>query len=93
MSVDKDVLYADRARYFPWRPRLWMAAYDILTYSAVAQVWAGLTVNMPGCGPSSDQGAAAQQHKQWELRASHAKAALLPVAVPVTGADCLGAAH
>lgn len=38
MSVDKDVLYADRARYFPWRPRLWMAAYDILTYSAVAQV-------------------------------------------------------
>lgn len=38
MSVEKDVLYADRARYFPWRPRLWMAAYDILTYSAVAQV-------------------------------------------------------
>ncbi len=38
MSVEKDVLYADRARYFPWRPRLWMAAYDILMYSAVAQV-------------------------------------------------------
>ena len=36
-TVEKEILYADRARYFPWRPRLWMAAYDILAYSAVAQ--------------------------------------------------------
>ena len=38
VSVEKDVLYADRAKFFPWRPRLWMAAYDILLYSALAQV-------------------------------------------------------
>ena len=37
MSVEKEVLYADRAKYFPWRPRLWMAAKDILLYSALAQ--------------------------------------------------------
>ena len=27
----------DRARFFPWRPRLWLAAYDILLWAAVAQ--------------------------------------------------------
>lgn len=37
VSVEKEVLYADRAKYFPWRPRLWMAAKDILLYSALAQ--------------------------------------------------------
>ncbi|KAI7841013.1 hypothetical protein COHA_005241 [Chlorella ohadii] len=55
VSVEKDVLYADRARYFPWRPRLWMAAYDILMYSAVAQAlmlaWALLSPLTAGTQP------------------------------------------
>lgn len=55
VSVEKDVLYADRAKFFPWRPRLWMAAYDILIYSAVAQAlmlaWALLSPLTAGTQP------------------------------------------
>ncbi len=55
VSVEKDVLYADRAKYFPWRPRLWMAAYDILLYSALAQAlmlaWALLSPVTAGTQP------------------------------------------
>lgn len=55
MSVEKDVLYADRAKYFPWRPRLWMAAKDILLYSALAQAlmlsWALLSPLTAGTQP------------------------------------------
>lgn len=55
MSVEKDVLYADRAKFFPWRPRLWMAARDILLYSAVAQAlmlaWALLSPLTAGTQP------------------------------------------
>ncbi|EFN52222.1 hypothetical protein CHLNCDRAFT_139072 [Chlorella variabilis] len=55
VSVEKDVLYADRAKYFPWRPRLWMAAYDILLYSALAQAlmlaWALLSPLTAGTQP------------------------------------------
>ena len=54
-GVEKEVLYADRARYFPWRPRLWMAARDILLYSAIAQAlllaWALLTPLTAGSQP------------------------------------------
>lgn len=55
MSVEKDVLYADRAKFFPWRPRLWLAAYDILLYSALAQAlmlaWALLSPLTAGTQP------------------------------------------
>lgn len=55
VSVEKDVLYADRAKFFPWRPRLWMAARDILLYSAVAQAlmlaWALLSPLTAGTQP------------------------------------------
>ncbi|KAL4854407.1 hypothetical protein ACK3TF_004916 [Chlorella vulgaris] len=55
VSVEKDVLYADRAKYFPWRPRLWMAAKDILLYSALAQAlmlsWALLSPLTAGTQP------------------------------------------
>jgi len=53
--VEKDVLYADRAKFFPWRPRLWLAAYDILLYSALAQAlmlaWALLSPLTAGTQP------------------------------------------
>jgi hypothetical protein len=55
VSVEKEVLFADRARYFPWRPRLWMAAYDIMLYSAAAQAlmlaWALLSPMTAGTQP------------------------------------------
>lgn len=55
ISVEKDVLYADRAKFFPWRPRLWLAAYDILLYAAIAQAlmaaWALLTPGTAGTQP------------------------------------------
>lgn len=55
VSVEKDVLYADRATFFPWRPRLWMAATDILLYSALAQAlmlaWALLSPLTAGTQP------------------------------------------
>ncbi|KAL4446293.1 hypothetical protein ABPG77_003100 [Micractinium sp. CCAP 211/92] len=54
-TVEKDVLYADRAKLFPWRPRLWMAARDILLYSAIAQAlmlaWALLSPLTAGTQP------------------------------------------
>jgi DNA polymerase delta subunit 1 len=53
--VDKQVLYADRAKFFPWRPRLWMAAYDIQMYAGLAQAamlaWALLSPLTAGTQP------------------------------------------
>ena len=37
VKVDKEVLYADRATFFPWRPRLYLAGTKIMLYSGVAQ--------------------------------------------------------
>lgn len=55
VSVEKDILYADRPKFFPWRPRVWMAAYDILIYSAAAQAlmlaWALLSPMTAGTQP------------------------------------------
>lgn len=35
-KVDKSILYADKAVYFPWRPRLWLAARNLILYQARA---------------------------------------------------------
>lgn len=55
VEVNKDVLYADRARYFPWRPRFAPADKDILLYSGIAQAvllaWALLTPLTAGTQP------------------------------------------
>ena len=37
VKVDKEILYADRAQFLPWRPRLYPAAQKMVTYSALAQ--------------------------------------------------------
>ena len=54
-AVDKDVLYADRARFFPWRPRLYLAERNMIIYSGVAQAvllaWALLNPATAGTQP------------------------------------------
>jgi len=54
-QVDKNVLYADRARYFPWRPKLWLAEQKVIMYSAIAQfaflAWALLSPMTAGTQP------------------------------------------
>lgn len=53
--VDKSVLYADRARYFPWRPRLFLAERNVVVYSGIAQAvllaWALLSPLTAGTQP------------------------------------------
>lgn len=36
-DVGKEILYADRAKIFPWRPRVYPANRKLLMYSAIAQ--------------------------------------------------------
>ncbi|KAK9916355.1 hypothetical protein WJX75_001678 [Coccomyxa subellipsoidea] len=36
VTVEKDVRYADRAVYFPWRPRFYRAGKDVVLYSGIA---------------------------------------------------------
>ena len=54
-SVDKNVLYADRARFFPWRPRIFLADSKVMTYAGVAQAvllaWALLSPMTAGTQP------------------------------------------
>jgi len=54
-EVDKSVLYADRARYFPWRPKLFIAETKVIMYSAIAQfaflAWALLSPMTAGTQP------------------------------------------
>ena len=54
-SVDKNVLYADRARFFPWRPRVFFAEKQVILYSGIAQAvllaWALLTPTTAGTQP------------------------------------------
>ena len=54
-SVDKNVLYADRARFFPWRPRLFFAERNVIIYAGVAQAvllaWALLSPMTAGTQP------------------------------------------
>lgn len=38
VKVDKSILYADKARYFPWRPRLYLAPNKLVLYQGIAQV-------------------------------------------------------
>jgi len=53
--VDKEILYADRARYFPWRPRLFLAERTVILYSGIAQAvllaWALLSPLTAGTQP------------------------------------------
>lgn len=53
--VDKSVQYADRARYFPWRPRLWLAERTVILYTGIAQAlllaWALLSPMTAGTQP------------------------------------------
>lgn len=70
-QVDKNVLYADRARYFPWRPKLWLAEQKVIMYSAIAQcvllAWALLSPMTAGTQPviwSATAGAIANIYKQ-----------------------------
>lgn len=70
-QVDKNVLYADRARYFPWRPKLWLAEQKVIMYSAIAQcillAWALLSPVTAGTQPiiwSATAGAVANIYKQ-----------------------------
>ena len=55
VKVDKSILYADKAVYFPWRPRLWLAARKLILYQAIAQglalAWALLTPATAGTQP------------------------------------------
>mmetsp|Transcript_3798 Transcript_3798/g.10852 ORF Transcript_3798/g.10852 Transcript_3798/m.10852 type:complete len:259 (-) Transcript_3798:732-1508(-) len=69
--VDKNVLYADRARYFPWRPKLWLAEQKVIMYSAIAQcvllAWALLSPLTAGTQPviwSATAGAVGNIYKQ-----------------------------
>ena len=69
--VDKNVLYADRARYFPWRPKLWLAEQKVILYSAIAQcvllAWALLSPLTAGTQPviwSATAGAVGNIYKQ-----------------------------
>jgi DNA polymerase delta subunit 1 len=54
-AVDKDVLYADRARYFPWRPRFFLAERQVVLYAGIAQAlllaWALLSPLTAGTQP------------------------------------------
>jgi hypothetical protein len=54
-AVDKSVLYADRARYFPWRPRVFFAEKQVILYAGVAQAvllaWALLSPLTAGTQP------------------------------------------
>lgn len=54
-EVDKNILYADRARYFPWRPKLFIAETKVIMYSAIAQfaflAWALLSPMTAGTQP------------------------------------------
>jgi DNA polymerase delta subunit 1 len=54
-EVDKDVIYADRARYFPWRPRLFLAEQKVMLYTGIAQAvllaWALLSPLTAGTQP------------------------------------------
>lgn len=54
-SVDKNVLYADRARFFPWRPRVFFAERQVMLYAGVAQAvllaWALLSPMTAGTQP------------------------------------------
>ncbi|CAL8466898.1 g6434 [Coccomyxa elongata] len=36
VAVEKDIKYADRAVYFPWRPRLYKASKEVILYSGIA---------------------------------------------------------
>lgn len=70
-SVDKNVLYADRARFFPWRPRLFFAEKNVIIYAGVAQAvllaWALLSPATAGTQPvvwSAIAGAVANIFKQ-----------------------------
>jgi len=53
--VDKNILYADRARYFPWRPRIFFAEKTVILYSGIAQAvllaWALLSPVTAGTQP------------------------------------------
>jgi hypothetical protein len=55
VTVDKSILYADKPVYFPWRPRLWLAARNLMLYQAIAQglalSWALLTPGTAGTQP------------------------------------------
>lgn len=55
VKVDKNVLYADRARFFPWRPRLYLAGKQLILYSGIAQAvllaWALLSPMTAGTQP------------------------------------------
>ena len=54
-SVDKSILYADRARYVPWRPRVFLADRTLALYSGIAQAvllaWALLSPATAGTQP------------------------------------------
>ena len=54
-SVDKNVLYADRARYFPWRPRIFLAERQVILYAGISQAvllaWALLSPLTAGTQP------------------------------------------
>jgi DNA polymerase delta subunit 1 len=70
-GVDKEVRYADRARYFPWRPRFWPADRQLMAYAGAAQAlflaWALATPGTAGTQPvvwSAIAGAAANVVKQ-----------------------------
>jgi hypothetical protein len=69
--VDKSVLYADRARFFPWRPRLFLAERTLILYAGIAQAvllsWALLSPMTAGTQPvvwSAIAGAVANIFKQ-----------------------------
>ena len=55
VEVDKDVLYADRAKFFPWRPRLYFSGKKIMLYAGLAQMlllaWALITPTTAGTQP------------------------------------------
>lgn len=54
-AVDKGVLYADKARYFPWRPRVYRADNQLIMYAGAAQLvmlaWALLSPLTAGTQP------------------------------------------
>jgi hypothetical protein len=55
VKVEKDVLYADRARFFPWRPRIYLAGRQLMLYAGIAQAvlltWALLSPGTAGTQP------------------------------------------
>ncbi|KAL3140129.1 hypothetical protein ABBQ38_004406 [Trebouxia sp. C0009 RCD-2024] len=55
VSVAKDIKYADKAQYLPWRPRLYRADNKVLLYSGIAQAlltaWALLLSVTAGTQP------------------------------------------